>query len=1174
MKSDKSRETFDATNHFSSVRLQQGRVLTDADWNEQSDIIEHRDETTSIDVIGQSGVPVNANGFMIGDGGVVSGVADLTITGGRMYVDGILCEQEDANLRYSAQPDPAFGPDLASVPAIPTGNVLAYIDVWQRHIGVVEDPFIREVALGGPDTATRAKTVWQVKTLSIDANGGTVANALAGLENSNPGALAARAQPSSSAPNPCIIPQAAGFRSLENQLYRVEVHAPGELTADPAGSNGLVVANGSTQPTFKWSRDNGSVVAAWIDDPNPRPNTLRIKLLTNDAAHGFQPGNWVELSDDIRDLSGFGGIFVQLAKVENDVLTYDPATIKEAQGITPHLGPAIVRSPDERHPKVRRWDMPAGSGGPQLLTRAASTTEPTGAFIDLEAGVQVQFEQGVYRTGDYWVIPARTATNDVEWPPVVAGSTEPAQLQAFGIKHHFACLATFTFDGNGFPGGFDDCRKVFSPLTDLNPVTPDDRPQPDEYRYYLVDGTGAVGNDAAGKVGIAQNDPAAAYHNAVPFLSLDAAIKTFPRDGNGSIAVVMLTPIPAGAVPPVRVLALQGVHGYRKILIRGSNFVDQTTNTKIDPLSALDDTDIQDWVACGATKLFGATKFTIDTTKTPSLAVINVGPTPVLINVATDQLVGLRLRFTPESRSQKATMVLGNSAAASDGSLSISIADPFSNSFPGGNDTFWLEEPAVAFNAIEIGVVGTEQLTLTDQFVTDANPNISLVGLNANTLRLSGPVAAELAMCEINALTLGRFGHAKITPNYTDELGAFGASSRFVGVGVKVDETITMYDGDGVDITNSVVVDTQLVDVGRVNIFSFSSQSTSIIDCDKFIIGSESPNATQRFVRLGGGLSTGTALAIENSDGEVAGTSFEIRNIHNEAGTSFDFNANDDGVDLAAMSFTGTGRSLRIRDVDLTVAATNPQTAFNASGVLLDATGAVASLVDYAPLGSPYVSGLIALPGRVFFRPYELLYTDFRDAADNHYLSPSVSSKDVATSPNPSLNDAFQGRSFTQKGIPVQALTTGNEGVPRYRVVQFVGDGSTSRVQVARINLVDNVTRTPMQIAASVAGVMQQTILPTEDSKAFGMCIPSGYTLIALDNTDLDSTPLPAPLYCSGNQFGLATVAPPTSSGQAVVRIGVLVRVVIGEGFETNNTGDNVVGLARLQIDLDAKAGS
>ena len=35
MKGDFSRLTFDPTKHFSGVRMQQGRVQLDADWNEQ-----------------------------------------------------------------------------------------------------------------------------------------------------------------------------------------------------------------------------------------------------------------------------------------------------------------------------------------------------------------------------------------------------------------------------------------------------------------------------------------------------------------------------------------------------------------------------------------------------------------------------------------------------------------------------------------------------------------------------------------------------------------------------------------------------------------------------------------------------------------------------------------------------------------------------------------------------------------------------------------------------------------------------------------------------------------------------------------------------------------------------------------------------------------------------------
>ena len=38
-------------------------------------------------------------------------------------------------------------------------------------------------------------------------------------------------------------------------------------------------------------------------------------------------------------------------------------------------------------------------------------------WIDLERGVKIRFAPGsLYRRGDYWLIPARQATGDIEWP--------------------------------------------------------------------------------------------------------------------------------------------------------------------------------------------------------------------------------------------------------------------------------------------------------------------------------------------------------------------------------------------------------------------------------------------------------------------------------------------------------------------------------------------------------------------------------------------------------------------------------------------------------------------------------------------------------------------------------------------------------------------------------------
>ena len=54
---------------------------------------------------------------------------------------------------------------IGYTPALPTvpGIYVVYLDVWERHITFLDDPAIREKALGGPDTATRTKIVWQVK---------------------------------------------------------------------------------------------------------------------------------------------------------------------------------------------------------------------------------------------------------------------------------------------------------------------------------------------------------------------------------------------------------------------------------------------------------------------------------------------------------------------------------------------------------------------------------------------------------------------------------------------------------------------------------------------------------------------------------------------------------------------------------------------------------------------------------------------------------------------------------------------------------------------------------------------------------------------------------------------------------------------------------------------------
>ena len=68
-----------------------------------------------------------------------------------------------------------------------------------------------------------------------------------------------------------IVPATSGYLGVENQLYRVEVHTGGTVAA--------------SKPTFKWSRENGSVEFRIVDIDDaekkrqPRPGRERNRRL-------------------------------------------------------------------------------------------------------------------------------------------------------------------------------------------------------------------------------------------------------------------------------------------------------------------------------------------------------------------------------------------------------------------------------------------------------------------------------------------------------------------------------------------------------------------------------------------------------------------------------------------------------------------------------------------------------------------------------------------------------------------------------------------------------------------------------------------------------------------------------------------------------------------------------
>jgi hypothetical protein len=447
MKGDFTRTTFEPTKHYSAVRQQQGRVQLDADWNEQVDITAHRERELTGALVGNAGTSLNDNGFALTVQSTHN-VYDLVIGQGSYYLGGILCENE-VQVAYSAQPDFPGAPPLSSFTA--TGAYLAYLDTWPRTISVLENPELREVALGGPDTTIRSKTVWQVKLVKVD-DSATSDNFVAGWVPPNPaltagawGQLAAQAAPPTQATGDDLVPPGAGYRRLENQLYRVEVYASGSVAA--AGTASPPAA----APTFLWSRDNASV-AARIIGIDTTTSVISIDAPGKDTALGFAAGQWVELTDDGRTLRGEPGVLVQLSAAQGTALS---VTSWPTQGNTPMTlaQPGAVPTATQLGTGVlvRRWDAP----GALPIT--------AGQWIDLEDGVQVQFTTGDYRTGDYWLIPARSLTGDVDWP---RDSKGPVSRPAQGINHAYGALALLTFDGAAWSVK-SDCRRLFPALTQI-----------------------------------------------------------------------------------------------------------------------------------------------------------------------------------------------------------------------------------------------------------------------------------------------------------------------------------------------------------------------------------------------------------------------------------------------------------------------------------------------------------------------------------------------------------------------------------------------------------------------------------------------------------------------------------------------------------------------------------
>jgi len=533
MRGDFSRYRFDPAKHYTAVLEQQGRVQLDADANEQRSIEAHRLVTETVDVIGTTGAPTHAAGFAVS---LRSDNNSLLIGPGRYYVSGLLCEMA-AQTDYAQQtfligPQPGIDVMLADLRAGRASAIQVWLEAWQRMVTPIDDPCIRDPALGEADTTVRVQTVWRVvaeevppmttgqtavaravhglrqsialyqqttrsaalesvatraDTLAALVAAGNISdvriassltalhtvaatavsrltqlpagigaqlsasvNAISFLNNTflrgdccaamrlSPVQLMAGEMTAStgdaSSLGPCLPSPQAAYRGLENQLYRIEVHQGGALAS----------------ATFKWSRDNGSVLTRIT---NVSGKVVTVDSLGPDANLGFAPLQWVEISDDSDEFGPTPNQPGQLHQIQLVDFEHNKITLTET-------APAV--DTENGHAKLRRWDHTGANA-----TDAGVPMAP-GGWHSLENGIQVQFSEArSFQPGDFWLVTARTATGEVEWPP--CGSDGASFQPARNTTVYRAPLACIDWEPNA--GGFTphDCRDFFYPLTEIAP---------------------------------------------------------------------------------------------------------------------------------------------------------------------------------------------------------------------------------------------------------------------------------------------------------------------------------------------------------------------------------------------------------------------------------------------------------------------------------------------------------------------------------------------------------------------------------------------------------------------------------------------------------------------------------------------------------------------------------
>jgi hypothetical protein len=275
---DIARVTYDPTRQYRSVISQQGRVTLEADNNEAAALAIEALRLETVDIIGPTGAL--GDGYKVGAGATPG---DISIHPGIFYLGGWRLELDKA---IDLPPQSGGNAIVGS-----KENLLVALLLTEQSVCAVEDQALREVALGGPDSAARSRLMQRFLRLALDGDTCAAGAALiASLRTSDgvsidPATLQlvsqARLQagfvPGPANTDPCTPAAAGGYLGADNQLVRVTITA-----YDATAKTG----------TLLWGWNNASLLyrATVID-----PLTLKLSNTPVDEEHAPQLGQMLEI---------------------------------------------------------------------------------------------------------------------------------------------------------------------------------------------------------------------------------------------------------------------------------------------------------------------------------------------------------------------------------------------------------------------------------------------------------------------------------------------------------------------------------------------------------------------------------------------------------------------------------------------------------------------------------------------------------------------------------------------------------------------------------------------------------------------------------------------------------------------------------------------------------------